>query len=97
MPRAPRLQRLTLSLLKEGMTRDDALQDGGRVTGYVVPAIDADNDSLFVASTPPHPPPWQIFLAPHVTGDLVPCQATFALLTTSRSLLSSALRFRQPM
>lgn len=70
MPRAPKLQRLTISLLKEGMTRADALRDLNDVKSYVVSAIDADNDSLFVTSIPPHPPPWQTFLASHVTGSL---------------------------
>jgi len=70
MPRAPRLERLTFWLLKEGMTREDALPDLNGVTSYVVPAIDAENDSLFVTAIPPHPPTWQSFLAPHVTGDI---------------------------
>jgi uncharacterized protein (TIGR04141 family) len=52
------------------MTRDDALRDVGALAPHVVPALSAETPSLFVSSTPPHPPTWLWFLNPHVTGDL---------------------------
>lgn len=70
MPRQPRLETLTFSLLKEGMAREDALRDIAGVSSYVVPAIDPRRESLFVSSIPPHPPRWQSFLAQHVSGSL---------------------------
>jgi uncharacterized protein (TIGR04141 family) len=68
MPRLPRLERLTVFLIKEGVTRSDALREApGR--GYEVPALVAGQDSLFVRTTSPHPPRWVDFLAPHIVGD----------------------------
>jgi len=97
MPRAPKLQRLTFSLLKEGRTREDALRDLNGVKPYVVSAIDADNHSLFVTSIPPHPPPWQTFLAPHVTGNLdgLSTASSAAVLLIERSGRLFAVTFGQ--
>ena len=39
MARKPRLEKLTVSLLKEGFTRRDALRDPDALTGYRVTAI----------------------------------------------------------
>jgi uncharacterized protein (TIGR04141 family) len=70
MARGPRLERLTISLLKEGMGRADAVRDTESVDSRVVAAIDPKEPSLFIAARPPHPPRWQAFLAPHVSGTL---------------------------
>ena len=70
MPRPPLLRRLTFSLLKDGLERSDALRAPDELRGFVVPAIDAERESLFVAARNPHPPWWKEFLDPHVDGDL---------------------------
>jgi uncharacterized protein (TIGR04141 family) len=90
MPRGPRLQKLTFSLLREGSTRGDVFRrelDG--VHSYVVSAIDTARPSLFVASKPPYPPPWQNFLAPHVTGKL---EGLFAASSSAVLLIERAER-----
>lgn len=70
MPQRPALRKLTLSLLKEGAPRTQALRDVDAVTSHIVPALSASTPSLFIASTSPHPPPWKALLDPHVTGGL---------------------------
>jgi len=70
LARKPRREKLTVSLLKEELGRDDALRDRDALTGYRVPGIDKRRHSLFAASKPPHPPPWAKYLSPHVSGDL---------------------------
>jgi len=69
MARPPRLQKLTVALLKADLTREDVLHDPNGVASHVVPSI-GEAPSLFVASTSPHPPPWQGFLDAHVAGGL---------------------------
>ena len=64
MARKPRREKLTVSLLKEELGRDDALCDRDALTGYRVPEIDKRRHSLFAASKPPHPPPWAKYLSP---------------------------------
>jgi uncharacterized protein (TIGR04141 family) len=68
--RQPRLRRLTVSLLKEALARDEALRDPDQLRAFVVPALDQERDSLFVAARDPHPPWWEQFLDPHVDGKL---------------------------
>jgi uncharacterized protein (TIGR04141 family) len=70
MPRPPRQQKLTFSLLKADVAREDALRDDRAIAAHTMPALSAEVPSLFVASKAPHPPPWQRFLEPHVTGGL---------------------------
>jgi uncharacterized protein (TIGR04141 family) len=70
LARKPRREKLTVSLLKEELGRDEAMRDGDALTGYRVPRIDKRRHSLFAASKPPHPPPWAKYLSPHVSGDL---------------------------
>jgi uncharacterized protein (TIGR04141 family) len=70
LARKPRREKLTVSLLKEELGREDALRDRDALTGYRVPEIDKRRHSLFAASKPPHPPPWAKYLSPHVSGDL---------------------------
>jgi uncharacterized protein (TIGR04141 family) len=70
MPRPPRQEKLTWSLLKSGMTRDDALVEDGDYSSHFVPALTTVVPSLFVKSTPPHPPPWLHYLVPHTRGGL---------------------------
>lgn len=70
-PRKPKLQKITLSLLKEGLTRNNALRNPESLSSYRVPAIDPAQDSLFVQSKPPTPPRWISYLQPHVSGALV--------------------------
>ncbi len=69
MPRRPRLQKLTVALLKADMTMEAVLRDPTAVVSHVVPSL-GEAPSLFVASTSPHPPTWQRFLDPHVAGGL---------------------------
>jgi uncharacterized protein (TIGR04141 family) len=52
------------------MTRDDVLAKGADVTDHIVPPLTTTVPSLFVKSTPPHPPRWLTYLAPHVRGGL---------------------------
>ena len=81
MPRKPRLQKLTIFLLKDGMTPEEALRDADAATGHRVPAISPERDVLFVASSPPHTPSWARYVAPHTRADLSD------LLTASSSAL----------
>ena len=70
MPRKPPLQKLTVFLLKEGTTSEQALRNAEAARGRRVPAISEERDVLFVASTPPHAPSWARYVAPHTRGDL---------------------------
>jgi uncharacterized protein (TIGR04141 family) len=70
MARGPRLQKITVSLLKPEVGRSEALRDRDDLVGHRVPGIDSEQDVLFVASNPPHPPGWKAYLAPHVTGPI---------------------------
>jgi len=70
VPRPPRQQKLTLSLLKEATTRTGALRNPESLDSYTVPALSRSEDSLFLKWTPPHPPGWMRYLEPHVSEDL---------------------------
>src|SRR6202051_172009 len=70
MARGPRLQKITVSLLEPHGGGSEALRDRGDLVGRRVPGIDRERDVLFVASSPPHPPRWKAYLAPHVTGPI---------------------------
>jgi uncharacterized protein (TIGR04141 family) len=70
MPRKPRQEKLTWSLLKLGMTRGDVLVDSAAVSEHVVPSLTTTEPSLFIKSTLPHPPSWVSYLEPHVRGGL---------------------------
>jgi hypothetical protein len=65
MARGPRLQKVTVSLLKAGLNRSEALRDRDDLVGHRVPDIDSEQDSLFVASNPPHAPGWTAYLVVH--------------------------------
>lgn len=69
MPRR-RLQKLTLSLLKEHLSRDDVLREDAEVIALKVPVLDAEEESLFLRSRGPHPPGWVAYLASHVLDPL---------------------------
>jgi len=81
MPRQPRLQKLTIFLLKEGIGADDALRADDGVMAFGVPALSRERDVLFVAAREPHAPPWTRYLAPHTDAELDD------LLTASASAL----------
>jgi uncharacterized protein (TIGR04141 family) len=81
MPRKPRLQKLTIFLLKDGIAPEEALRDADAATGHRVPTISPERDVLFVASNPPHRPSWARYVAPHTGADLSD------LLTASASAL----------
>ena len=88
-PRKPRLQKVTVSLLKEDLTRADALQERDDLVGYVLPELEPEQNSLFTIAKRPTPPRWTDYLKSHVAGDLG------TLLTASASailLLESADR-----
>ncbi len=70
MPRKPRLQKLTVFLLRDGVSRDAALRAPETLVGHQVPSVSTRVDSLFLASSPPHAPAWTQYLDPHVVGDL---------------------------
>lgn len=76
MVRQPRLEKLTISLLKEGLGRADMLREPEEVSGYRVVSLSKVEDSLFTASSAPHPPAWTRFLDPHTSGDLKSVLAT---------------------
>ncbi|MHB1467772.1 MAG: DUF6119 family protein, partial [Solirubrobacteraceae bacterium] len=83
MARGPKLRKITVSLLKADVDRSEALRDRDDLVGRRVPAIDHEQDVLFVASSPPHPPGWKAYLAPHVTGlidDVYTASASAVLL-----------------
>jgi uncharacterized protein (TIGR04141 family) len=66
----PRQQKLTWSLLKDGVTREDALRAVDALSDHIVPAYSTRVPSLFISSKPPHPPWWVAYLNYHVRGDL---------------------------
>ncbi len=70
MARKPKLQKLTISLLKDGISREGVFRDTASPTGYRVAALDSGADLLFIDATPPHPPRWIGYLAPHTSGSL---------------------------
>jgi uncharacterized protein (TIGR04141 family) len=70
MPRKPRLEKLTISLLKAGVSREDVFRDTVSPTGHRVVALDPNADSLFVDATQPHQPKWVSYLAPHTTASI---------------------------
>ena len=65
-----RLEKLTISLLKEDLSRDDVLRESDAVIGHRVASIDADRDSLFTDGVPVHPAKWARYLNPHTQSDL---------------------------
>jgi uncharacterized protein (TIGR04141 family) len=65
-----RLQKLTISLLKEGLGRDDVLRDATKVAGHRVGSLDKGHDSLFTTAVPAHAPKWADYLDPHTSSDL---------------------------
>jgi uncharacterized protein (TIGR04141 family) len=81
--RKPRLQKLTISLLKPEFSREDALRDPDALTGYRVRELDAAVDSFFVQAAPPHPPRWARYLEGHVSpglDDVVAASSSAVLL-----------------
>lgn len=70
-----KLQKLTLSLLKEGYSRDDVFRDEDELTALKVPALDLEEDSLFLTSRPPNQPRWVAYLEKHVSS---PIEGLFA-------------------
>jgi uncharacterized protein (TIGR04141 family) len=70
VPRQPRQNKLTWSLLKKGVTRNDALRDVTALSAHIVPAYSTQAPSLFVTARLPHPPWWVEFLNKHVRDDL---------------------------
>jgi uncharacterized protein (TIGR04141 family) len=70
MARPPRLQKLTVFLLKEGLESNNALRERDGVTGYVVPALTQAMESLFVLAPPPRTPRWAGYLGPHLATNL---------------------------
>ncbi|MBS1887124.1 MAG: TIGR04141 family sporadically distributed protein [Actinobacteria bacterium] len=87
MAKQPRLEKLTISLLKADLGRADILHDPGGVAGHRIALLNKDEDSLFTASSPPHPPDWTRFLDPHTTVDL---KSALATASASAVLVSEA-------
>jgi len=65
-----KLQKLTVSLLKEGLGRDDVLRKDKEAAGHRVNSIDKTAASLFTDGVPSHPPKWADYLNPHTPSDL---------------------------
>lgn len=65
-----RLEKLTISLLKEELGRDDVLRKDKAVVGHRIRTIDKTRDSLFTDAVPPHPATWVAYLDPHTPSDL---------------------------
>lgn len=70
MARLPAQQKLTVSLVKDGLTHGDALRGADGLSSYTVAGLSTGKPSLFIKATPPHPPKWLGYLKPHVPGDL---------------------------
>lgn len=70
MAEKKRLEKLTISLLKEGLGRDDVLRKDKEVAGHRVSSINRTADSLFTDGVPSHPPKWADYLDPHTPSDL---------------------------
>ena len=91
MARRSRLRRLTVQLLREGVTLTDALRDRD-VRSFRVPVIDPDQDSLFVVAPLARAPWWVDYLDPHVDGselqtDLVNSSTSAVLLVNAAGRL----------
>jgi uncharacterized protein (TIGR04141 family) len=65
-----RLEKLTISLLKEGVDRSDVLRKDKQATGHRVGSISDSEDSLFTDGVPTHPAKWARYLDPHTPSDL---------------------------
>ena len=70
MPRKAKLQKLTVSLLKEGMTVEEELREPDSLSSHVVPALSTRREMLFIHAPPPHAPGWQSYLDRHVRNGL---------------------------
>lgn len=70
MAKKPRQQKLTASLLKEGLSRNAGLREADALAAYVVPSLSQGEPSLYVKATPPYAPNWLGYLKPHVSGEL---------------------------
>jgi uncharacterized protein (TIGR04141 family) len=69
MARKPKQQKLTVALLKDGLGAGDALRGADALTSYAVSVL-ANEPSLYLKATPPHPPRWLGYLHQHVSGGL---------------------------
>jgi uncharacterized protein (TIGR04141 family) len=65
-----RLEKLTISLFREGIIRGDVLRKEKEVTGHRINSINKSEDSLFTDAVPLHPPKWANYLDPHTLDDL---------------------------
>jgi uncharacterized protein (TIGR04141 family) len=76
--RRPRLEKLTISLLKARLSRSEALRDPDALDGHRVRGIEGEENSLFTASADPHPPRWSRYLEPSVPDGLAGLQSASA-------------------
>jgi uncharacterized protein (TIGR04141 family) len=67
MARKPRLEKLTISLLKPGSTREAVLRNRSAYSSHTVAAIAPSQPLLFVSATPPHAPRWARYLEGRVS------------------------------
>jgi uncharacterized protein (TIGR04141 family) len=70
LPRQPRLEKLTVFLLKQGVDHDSALRSGDAGAGDRVKSLDSAEGLLLLASTVPHLPRWAGYLRGHVSAPL---------------------------
>lgn len=90
MARKPRLEKLTISLLKQGVKREEILREPSLYASHTVIAVDPSQPSLFVLAKNPHPPRWTRYLegqiSPALSG-LVTASSSAVLLVEARSRL----------
>jgi uncharacterized protein (TIGR04141 family) len=86
MARKPRLEKLTISLLKQGSTRQAVLREPSAYTSHTVAAIDPSRPSLFVLSRVPHAPRW----AKYLEGQVSPALSGLVTASSSAVLLVEA-------
>lgn len=90
MARQPRLQRLTIFLLKQGTSWAEAIRERDDMEEFVVPVLDDSRASLFIAEREPRPPWWAEYLDTHVDEELP--EHLFNSSTSAALLLEAAHR-----
>ncbi len=86
MARKPKLEKLTISLLKQGSTREAVLREPSAYTSHTVAAIDPSQPSLFVSANLPHAPRW----AKYLEGQVSPALSGLVTASSSAVLLIEA-------
>jgi uncharacterized protein (TIGR04141 family) len=92
MARKPRLEKLTISLLKPGSTRKAVLREPSAYSPHTVAAIDPSQPSLFVLAKVPHQPRWAKYLegqvSPALSGLVTASSSAVLLIEASKRLFA---------